>query len=254
MHFSLIQPRVQHERQAAYERTRGSAYEDHQWLWERFFPAPRGTPRDFVFRRLDGGVAARFYVVSARPPHNDVPGWEAKTKPEPYAPKVGVGERLHFELRANPVVSRRGVALVHADGSAKVRASGKHAGTPCHKIIRHDVVMDAKKRLLAERGLTHWQDWNDADKPPAHEIAHQACAQWLVASGHERGFAVDEASLSVEAYTQHRGKAAKLRFSSVDFAGELRVLDPDKFAVALTCGIGHAKAFGCGLLLVRRVG
>ena len=75
-----------------------------------------------------------------------------------------------------------------------------------------------------------------------------------MASGHERGFAVDEASLSVEAYTQHRGKAAKLRFSSVDFAGELRVLDPDKFAVALTCGIGHAKAFGCGLLLARRVG
>ena len=196
MHFSLIQPRVQHEREAAYERTRGSAYEDHKWLWERFFPAPQGTPRDFVFRRLDGGVAARFYVVSARPPQNDVPGWEAKTKPEPYAPKVGVGERLHFELRANPVVSRRGVALVHADGSAKVRASGKHAGTPCHKITRHDVVMDAKKRLLAERGLTRWQDWNDADKPPAHEIAHQACAQWLVASGPERGFAADEASLS----------------------------------------------------------
>ena len=152
------------------------------------------------------------------------------------------------------VVSRRGVALVHADGSAKVRACGKHAGTPCHKIIRHDVVMDAKKRLLAERGLTRWQDWNDADKPPAHEITHQACAQWLVASGHERGFAVDGASLSVEAYTQHRGKDAKLRFSSVDFAGDLTVFDPDKFAVALTQGIGHAKAFGCGLLLVRRVG
>lgn len=254
MPTSLIQPRAQHEREAAYERTRGSAYEEHQWLWERFFPAPPGTPRDFVFRRLDSGVAARFYVVSARPPQTDVPGWEAKTKPEPYAPKVAVGERLYFELRATPVVSRRGGALLHADGSAKVRAGGKRAGMPCYKVLRHDVVMDAKNRLLAERGLTRWQDWNDVDKPPAHQIAHQACAQWLAASGHERGFAADESSLSVEAYTQHRGKDAKLRFSSVDFAGELSVIDVDKFAIALTHGVGHAKAFGCGLLLVRRIG
>ena len=34
----------------------------------------------------------------------------------------------------------------------------------------------------------------------------------------------------------------------------LTVSDPLAFAVALAGGIGPAKAFGCGLLLVRRVG
>lgn len=251
MHFSLIQPLPQREREAAYERSRG-AYADHQWLWHRFFPAPRGTPRDFLFRRLDGGVAARFYTVSTRPPQSDVPGWEVK--PKAYEPRVSAGERLRFDLRANPVVSRPGEPLLNPDGAPKLRPSAKRAGSARHSVVRHDVVMDAKKHLLAERGLTRWGDWNDADKPPLYELVRQACVRWLIDAGRERGFEVDEPSLSVDAYTQHRGKGEKLRFSSVDFTGELTVLDAGRFGTALTQGIGHAKAFGCGLLLVRPLG
>ncbi|MBE0548180.1 MAG: type I-E CRISPR-associated protein Cas6/Cse3/CasE [Rubrivivax sp.] len=82
----------------------------------------------------------------------------------------------------------------------------------------------------------------------------QACSRWLIDGGRERGFEVDEHSLSVDAYTQHRGKGDKLRFSSVDFSGDMTVFDAAKLGAALTQGVGHAKAFGCGLLLVRRVG
>ena len=247
MHFSLIQPLAQHEREAAFERNRGGAYEDHQWLWQRFFSAPPGTPRDFLFRRLDAGVAARFYAVSARAPRTDVPGWEVK--PKHYDPTVGVGERLRFELRANPVVSRRGEPLLNADGSAKLRPTGK----PKYKVVRHDMVMDAKKRLLDERGLTEWRQWQDADKPAVHDLEQRACGQWLQAVSREHGFEIDAKEVNVEAYTRHRGKDEKLRFTSVDFAGELTVLDAGKFSDALATGIGHAKAFGCGLLLVRRL-
>jgi CRISPR system Cascade subunit CasE len=44
-----------------------------------------------------------------------------------------------------------------------------------------------------------------------------------------------------------------IRFSAVDFSGELLVTDPKLFQQALFDGLGHAKAFGCGLLLVRRI-
>jgi len=37
------------------------------------------------------------------------------------------------------------------------------------------------------------------------------------------------------------------------FEGVLRVRDPSAFEMLLENGIGHAKAFGCGLLLVRRI-
>lgn len=49
------------------------------------------------------------------------------------------------------------------------------------------------------------------------------------------------------------GAGPRQSLHRVDFAGELSVLDAGKFARALVTGIGHAKAFGCGLLLVRRL-
>jgi len=43
------------------------------------------------------------------------------------------------------------------------------------------------------------------------------------------------------------------RFSSVDFLGDLEITDVEKFTKALFQGIGRAKAFGCGLMLVKRI-
>lgn len=41
---------------------------------------------------------------------------------------------------------------------------------------------------------------------------------------------------------------------TVTFEGVLNVIDPDRLVMLLENGIGPAKAFGCGLLLVRRLG
>jgi CRISPR system Cascade subunit CasE len=65
---------------------------------------------------------------------------------------------------------------------------------------------------------------------------------------------VDDDTLRAEGYEQHRGKSGGLRFSTVDFSGTLEVHDPQALQRALFSGIGHAKAFGCGLLLIRPIG
>ena len=54
-------------------------------------------------------------------------------------------------------------------------------------------------------------------------------------------------------YQQRSGQKGQMRFSTVDFSGELSVVGPAAFGEALRDGIGHAKAFGRGLLLVRRL-
>ncbi|MCU0922948.1 MAG: type I-E CRISPR-associated protein Cas6/Cse3/CasE [Burkholderiaceae bacterium] len=59
--------------------------------------------------------------------------------------------------------------------------------------------------------------------------------------------------MQVDACTQRRGKNDRLRISCVDFAAEIKVRDAAELGNALTLGIGHAKAFGCGLLRVRPV-
>ncbi len=228
MYFSLITPAEGRERDAAHEWASGP-YVEHQWLW-RLFPAPEGTPRDFLFRRRDLGEMPRFYVVSKRPPLTQSTAWSIQTRD--YEPALEVGARLRFDLRANPAVA------AHArDGKRR----------------RHDVVMQEKRRLLKERGLAHWQDWQDDDKPALYALVREACGAWLRSRASRLGFEVDEKSLAVDGYQQRSEKDSRLCFSTVDFSGELTVIDPSAFAIALRDGIGHAKAFGCGLLLVRRI-
>jgi len=249
--FCRIQPLQAHEREAAHQRTQGP-YEEHQWLWERFFPAPRGTARDFLFRRIGDGSVPTFYALSARPARSDVPGWEVKL--QDYAPRISAGDRLHFDLRANPVISRLGEPQRHPDGTPRLCATGKRAGSPKCKVTRHDVVMHAKKTLLAQAGAPTWAAWASEAKPALHDLVHEAGSRWLRERSNTHGFTLDEPCLTAEAYTQHRGKRGAILFSSIDFSGELTVTDPEAFTAALVHGIGHAKAFGCGLLLVRRAG
>ena len=228
MHFSLITPKPGHARDAAHEWT-GGAYLEHQWLW-RFLPAPPGTARSFVFRRRDLDGLPRFCVVSQREPVAPSSHWQVQSKP--YAPSLNAGDWLAFDLRANPVVTTR-------------TAAGKAA--------RHDVVMQEKKRLLNANRLACWADWTTPDRPALPNLVRYTCSQWLLARCERLGIAVDEASLSIEGYEQHRGKQGELRFSSVDFSGNLQVVNVEALRQALFLGVGHAKAFGCGLLLLRPI-
>jgi CRISPR system Cascade subunit CasE len=227
MHFSLITPRPGHERDAAHDWSQ-SAYEQHQWLW-RFLPVTPGSPRRFLFRRRDLDGLPRFYVVSQAAPVAPTPHWQVASKL--YAPEVAAGDRLQFELRANPVVTRRD-------------ASGRSA--------RHDVVMQEKTRLLRERGLARWADWSAADRPALADLVQRCGSAWLLARAQRLGVEFDESTLRADGYEQHRGKGGALRLSTIDFSGCLLVRDPQALRRALFDGLGHGKAFGCGLLLVRR--
>ena len=226
MYFSLITPEPGCEIAAAHEWMQ-DAYGEHQWLW-KFFPTPDGSRRDFLFRRSDLGDVPRFYVLSKRQPRGLSSAWRVQSRE--FAPRLEIGDKLQFDLRANPVVT------ISSDGKSK----------------RHDVVMQEKKRLLQERGLARWDDWRSEDRPSLYVLARKTSARWLIERGERLGFSIDEENLSVDAYQQHRGKKETLRFSTVDFSGTLTVQNPEVFTGALCAGIGHAKAFGCGLMLVRR--
>jgi len=233
MYFSLITPAPNAEREAAIQWSKGP-YEQHQWLWQ-FLAAERGSKRDFLFRHRDGdNELPGFYVVSSRKPVAINDAWQVNSKE--YDPQLSIGQRLAFDLRANPVVTH------------KVN----------EKTRRDDVVMHKKKQLLSERGLQRWSDWRDDDpeKPLLYELVHSTCLNWLEQRAKPAGFALvneDETRKGIRAdgYGQQRVDKKDIRFSTVDFSGVLEVIDPTLFKQALFKGIGHAKAFGCGLLLVK---
>jgi CRISPR system Cascade subunit CasE len=85
---------------------------------------------------------------------------------------------------------------------------------------------------------------------------------WLKEKEKEFGFFVEDSKekpqVRVDGYIQrklYKGRGTRpITFSTLDFDGALTVTDPDLFvAKCLFTGIGPAKAFGCGLTLVRRI-
>jgi len=87
-----------------------------------------------------------------------------------------------------------------------------------------------------------------------------ALEKWIITQGERHGFSLSkddnaQRKLQNSAYRWQSikaGKGIKSGFSSVDFVGELEVTDVEKFTKALLEGVGRSKAFGCGLMLVKR--
>jgi CRISPR system Cascade subunit CasE len=130
-----------------------------------------------------------------------------------------------------------------------------------------DVGIRAKLEQMME-GNERYRELLDQTLSPAKlfELALKAASdlkleKWLSDKGKKNGFiiATDERQkrlkFQAEGYRWHamprKGRSAG--FSSTDFEGEIKVTDPMQFVEALYNGIGSAKAFGCGLMLVKRI-
>lgn len=186
----------------------------HRLLWTLFADHP-DRQRDFLWREEREG---EFLILSAREP---VPtDLFERIEVKPFAPVLHSGDQLHFTLRANATRTRKGKGRV-------------------------DVVMDALY-----------------DLPPAQraerrmQTASTEGAAWLARQGERNGFGLlhcDVTDYSVRALPAHKGvRKGQPQFGILDLQGLVQVTDPDAFVSVLQTGLGRAKAFGCGLMLVRR--
>ena len=151
-----------------------------------------------------------------------------------FAPALQTGQKLRFSLRANPTAQK---SETNADGKRKSR--------------RYDVVMAALKDV--EKGAARI-----AARP---QKIQQAGLDWLKRQGERSGFRLpDPEDVKIDGYEQFdvdpenrratRGRRAV--HSRLDFEGVLEVEDPQVFLQQLAEGFGRARAFGHGLMLIRR--
>lgn len=187
----------------------------HQLLWS-LFGSEKGL-RDFLWRQTQRD---EWLVLGARAPtdHHGLFDIECKE----FAPSLTVGDKLAFTLRVNPTVTRVG-------------AGGRSQ--------RHDIVMDALSTLPPRE--------RNAARP---EALHTAANEWLTRQGEGHGFAIS--TLRVDGYERmqmprQRNKPPVV-FGALDLSGVLEVTDPVLFLAKLSQGFGRARAFGCGLMLVKR--
>lgn len=189
----------------------------HRLIWSAFAGDP-GASRDFLWRAERQGA---FLVQSAHPPAESP--FFSRVETRDHAPDLRAGDRLAFLLRANATKDLKG-----------------------EKRQRVDVVMNLLHGLpKTERAVRRMN------------LAQEAGRDWLAGQGARAGFSPNR--VEVQDYTTvtlpgHRGKRrGEPRFGILDLAGEITVTDPQAFLAKLAQGFGRAKAFGCGLMLIRRV-
>jgi len=186
----------------------------HRLLWSAFAGDADAT-RDFLWRADGKGT---FIALSPRPPAA-APLFEPPDI-RAFEPDLHTGDRLDFVLRANATRQRKGVGRV-------------------------DVVMDALHGVPRP------------DRAGARmDLAQTAGQTWLAGQGARAGFTVDALAVADYSVLALPGQGGRRRgqpqFGVLDMTGTVTVTDPAAFLAKLAQGFGRAKAFGCGLMLIRR--
>lgn len=203
--------------------TSARAVSAHHLLWRLFGDTP-DRKRDFLWREHKPGV---FYLLSDRPPDDRHELFDVR-EPREFTPSLTAGDALHFELRVNATIAK----------FSRKEIRGK----------RSDVVMDAMyqlKRTDEGKGRTS----ADIRK----EVMDKAAGDWIEKQGTIHGFSVQ--TLVVQGYSVmelDRSRQQRARFGILDLSGIVTVTDATKFVAILASGLGRAKAFGCGLMMIRR--
>ncbi len=186
----------------------------HNLLWSVFADHP-DRRRDFLWRKENENT---FLALSERPPLQTDLFEPHDTRP--FQPQLEPGERLAFRLRANATRMKRGGRRV-------------------------DVVMDELHAIPSDERANNRMD-----------IASRAGSEWLARQGENAGFRVCDAyaeDYATEVLAGHRGpRKGQPQFGILELAGHLEVTDPASFIARVGLGFGRAKAFGCGLMLIRR--
>ena len=203
----------------------GQAADAHHRLIWSVFSDGKDRRRDFLWRHDGRG---RFFVLSARRPRLSELFEAPETKV--FDPALRTGDRLQFILRANATKDRAVVSRMKQD-----ERRGKSR--------RVDVVMDLMRSAPEGERRAEIRS----------AMAQAAAEAWMASQGAAKGFAarltVVEGYSTIELGRRRREGAT---FGILDLRGEIEVTEPDTFLTALGVGFGRAKAWGCGLMLIRR--
>lgn len=191
-------------------------YDWHQRVWEMFPNRPKRYPRPFLYRMIEKNNGCELWIMCREEP--TMPKWATNESWKVSA--VGDGfpfhHRYHFDLLANP--TKRDGDRDSWQGRERIRT--KH-----------------RRFNLTTR--------------------NEQC-DWFFSKAEQHGFRLlgdleNNTSLDIEPRRDFRFNRKGMKEGlhvGVRYQGNLEVVDSKKFAQAFREGIGSAKSFGFGLLLL----
>lgn len=266
----------------------GNIYNYHQLLWGLFEQSKRDFlyRAEFAEEQRAGHETLRhsplFFILSPQELPQDSPLFSVTSKV--FSPHLTEGMKIDFRLRANPVVTKNGKRhdLVMDEQIAFYQRIAQDLGVEV--AAQKGPLLQQLRREPLQPQLRDWLDTYlsqtryFAEKDTlataqllglaVQEAISQRLQSWLTENPSRQGimslatyFMDDEQTdaqrevsyFQWQAYQAHplhqKGKHAQFR--SVDLQGKLVVHDPERMLDLIRSGIGAAKGFGCGLMLIK---
>jgi len=264
------------------------SYSTHQFLCKYLFRDE--SRRNFLFREEENLKEREitYYIVSENKPilNVDYPEFEIETKI--YSPAIKEGELLSFNLRANPTISKTVEGKARSKKHDIVMNSHhvllENIATEININISSKQTKSNKINILLTALNLH-ENYKGIDKlktiinnSPVHSTmlqnkvtvsellytameinADNALKKWIKDKEERYGFKLIEIGnsvlLSSDRYMWNTltKKGKNSGYNSIDYKGQLEVTNTDLFKKLLFEGVGRAKAFGCGLILIQRI-
>ena len=198
----------------------------HRLMWTLF--PDEDKKRDFLWRSESHGC---FYILSRRVPKD--PGLFHPISTTEFIPQLKSGNKLAYTLRLNAT----------KDKSRPKELRG------VRNRQRVDLVMDQ---------LYNAKQDNEHDIPHGRselrmKVAYEVAVSWMENKGKSAGFISNQLICNdyfVRQFT--RGRKNPITFGILEISGLLTIVDPERFITTIGNGFGRAKAFGCGLMLIKR--
>lgn len=199
-----------------------SVGQGHHLVWSLF--GDRQGKRCFLYRMTGPTVASPVLIASDEMPKDRHDLWVIDPKPLRILETLAAGDRIQWSLRVNATVKSR-------VGTGKDRSSS------------HCIVDRAKR---------------EGSPGTSAQLASKVVPPWLEGKLAAAGLEAPASAMVVQGYDKRRfGRSPDARGSTIvlamtDVVGTGVVRDVGALHAAMLEGVGGGRAYGCGLLLVRR--
>jgi CRISPR-associated protein Cas6/Cse3/CasE subtype I-E len=224
----------------------------------------KNIPSEFLYRRdIDAsGMPVIHLLTHYQLDTESHPLWQidkASNTIEEFIRKIGIttNTELNFSLCVNPTKT-----MDKVDDRVYEKLNGKPLNpkkTSDKKTTRVDVLWSARgKEVERDRRPPEERSWFNQG------VFYSSAQEWLSGVAKKKGFELVPNTLAIKNYQRilhpkHKGSVKSMqefekaeKLSLLDVTGYLKVTDTELFLNTLTKGIGHAKAWGCGLMLIKR--
>ena len=198
-------------------------YQHHQFIWGLFDSDNNQALQagDFVFKVDQLAETPVIHLLSKRQPKQQINRWQVNSSL--WQPDIAENALFQFALRVNPCV----------------KINGK----------RHDIFLHAKKTATPEEQKNLHQTLTDV----GNQFLLKRAESWGVEFLNDSIRFGNSNTCQGKKHDSTATKHHNIKISMVDYSGILKIKDPTLFTEKITKGIGHAKRFGCGLMLINKI-